>query len=76
MVFAPLTRTPESDMDDTLKTDTPIRDRIDLTRDDEVRYWTKRLGVTRNRLAAAMGAVGARAGAVEAYLHLRGARRR
>lgn len=42
--------------------------RISLTEDYEVDYWTKALGVTRERLAQAVEAVGHGADAVRAHL--------
>ena len=50
------------------------RSRISLTEEHEVRYWTQKLGVTKEALAEAVRAVGASAGRVEQ--HLRGGRRR
>ena len=42
--------------------------RIAMGEDYEVEYWTKRFGVTRDRLAEAVGVVGNSADAVERYL--------
>jgi hypothetical protein len=36
----------------------PCRNRISLTQEDEVRYWTKLFSVSRERLAAAVAKVG------------------
>jgi hypothetical protein len=40
---------------------------ISLTEDYEVEYWTKKFGVTKERLAAAVKAAGHSAAAVEQY---------
>lgn len=42
--------------------------RIAMGEDYEVEYWTKKFGVTRERLQAAVNAVGNSADAVERYL--------
>ncbi|HEV7290398.1 DUF3606 domain-containing protein [Sphingomonas sp.] len=42
--------------------------RVAMGEDYEVRYWTERFGVSRNRLEEAVGAVGNGADAIEAYL--------
>jgi hypothetical protein len=42
--------------------------RVAMGEDYEVRYWTERFGVSRNRLEEAVGAVGNSADAIEAYL--------
>jgi len=44
------------------------RSRIALGEDYEVRYWTEKLGVSRDRLEAAVAAVGNSADAVERHL--------
>lgn len=46
------------------------RDRlmISLTEDDEVHYWTRKLGVTKNQLAEAVQAVGPSARKIDEYL--------
>ena len=54
--------------DDRTKVGSPDRDRINLHEDYEVQYWSKRFGVTRERLKAAVAAVGPTAKAVEAHL--------
>jgi hypothetical protein len=36
----------------------PDTARVDITRDHEVRYWTKRFACTENQLRAAVAAVG------------------
>jgi hypothetical protein len=41
---------------------------IGFEEDDEIEYWTRKFGVTRERLAKAIGRVGPSAGAVERYL--------
>ena len=46
----------------------PDRDRIDMNDPDEVRNWTKSLGVTREELQRAVEAVGNTAGKVYDYL--------
>jgi hypothetical protein len=46
------------------------RDRINMNEDWEVRYWTKKFGVTKEQLGAAVRAVGSMSADVEA--HLRG----
>ena len=42
--------------------------RVAMGEDYEVEYWTKRFGVSREKLQAAVDAVGNGADAVEAYL--------
>jgi len=54
--------------DDKAKVGSPDRDRINLHEDYEVQYWSKRFGVTRERLKAAVAAVGPTVKAVEAHL--------
>ena len=44
------------------------RSRIALGEDYEVRYWTQKFGVSRERLEGAIKAVGNSASAVEQYL--------
>jgi uncharacterized protein DUF3606 len=44
---------------------------IGIEEDDEIEYWTKKFGVTRERLAKAIGRVGPSTGAVERYLRSR-----
>jgi hypothetical protein len=44
------------------------RSRIALGEDYEVRYWTKKFGVSKDQLADAVGAVGNSAEAVERHL--------
>jgi hypothetical protein len=46
----------------------PDRDRIDINDPDEVRNWTKSLGVTKEELQRAVEAVGPTAGKVYDYL--------
>jgi hypothetical protein len=44
------------------------RSRINMDEDYEVDYWTHALGVSKEQLAAAVGAVGPMADAVKRYL--------
>jgi hypothetical protein len=46
----------------------PDRSRISLSEDYEVRYWTERLGVTKEQLAVAIDKVGNSADAVRRAL--------
>lgn len=46
----------------------PDRDRIAMSEDHEVRYWTEALGVTKERLQQAVEAVGSSAAKVREYL--------
>jgi hypothetical protein len=46
----------------------PDRSRISLSEDYEVRYWTERLGVTKEQLAVAVRKVGNSANAVRQAL--------
>lgn len=54
--------------DDKSKTASPDRDRINLTEDYEVQYWSRALDVTADELRAAVNAVGSTTKAVRAYL--------
>jgi len=54
--------------DDKAHTGTPDRDRINLNEDYEVRYWTRELGVSAERLREAVEAVGSSADAVRRHL--------
>ncbi|PJK00494.1 DUF3606 domain-containing protein [Lysobacteraceae bacterium NML91-0213] len=54
--------------DDKKQTGSPDRDRINMSEDYEVQYWTKALGVTRERLQEAVDAVGPTADAVRRHL--------
>jgi hypothetical protein len=54
--------------DDMNKRGAPDRARINMNEEHEVRYWTKALGVSKERLAAAVLAVGASADRVRAHL--------
>ena len=54
--------------DDKTNRGSPDRDRIDLNDPDEVRNWTKSLGVTKEELQRAVEAVGTTAGKVYDYL--------
>jgi len=54
--------------DDKSKRGSPDRDRIDINDPDEVRNWTKSLGVTKEELQRAVEAVGTTAGKVYDYL--------
>lgn len=54
--------------DDKSKTGSPDRDRINLSEDYEVRYWTKELGVSERELRDAVQAVGNTSKAVREHL--------
>jgi hypothetical protein len=54
--------------DDKTKSGSPDRDRINLSEDYEVQYWTKALGVTAAQLKEAVKAVGPTAAAVRRHL--------
>ncbi len=54
--------------DDTRQVGSPDRDRINLSEDYEVRYWTGALGVTEQQLREAVQAVGSTAEAVRRHL--------
>ena len=54
--------------DDKTHTRTPDRDRINLSEDYEVRYWTEKFGVTAEQLREAVEAVGSSADAVRKRL--------
>jgi len=54
--------------DDKSKAGSPDRDRINLSEDYEVRYWTKTLGVSEDELRAAVKQVGSTAEAVRRHL--------
>jgi hypothetical protein len=54
--------------DSTTNRGEPDRSRISLQQQHEVSYWTKRLGVSREQLEKAVGAVGNSVEAVERYL--------
>jgi hypothetical protein len=54
--------------DDRTNRGSPDRDRIDLSDPDEVRNWTKSLGVTREQLEQAVQAAGNTADKVRDYL--------
>jgi len=54
--------------DDKSKRGSPDRDRIDMNDPDEVRNWTKSLGVSKEELAAAVKAAGNTAEKVRAHL--------
>jgi hypothetical protein len=60
--------------DDKGKRGSPDRDRIDMSDPDEVRNWTKSLGVTKEELQKAVQAAGDRAEKVREYLGSRGTR--
>jgi len=55
-------------MDDKGKVGSPDRDRINIYEDYEVRYWTKALGVSREKLEEAVQQVGTSADAVRKHL--------
>jgi len=57
--------------DDKSKVGSPDRERINVNEDYEVRYWTKKFGVSAEQLKAAVAAVGPTAKAVESHLHRR-----
>jgi hypothetical protein len=59
-------------MDDTHKRGAADRRRIAMNQEYEVRYWTQKLGVSREELEAAVNTVGNEAEKVEE--HLRGHR--
>lgn len=54
--------------DDKSKRAKPDRSRINMSEDDEVRYWTKHLGVSRAELQRAVDKVGNTASAVRKEL--------
>ena len=54
--------------DDIIKPVRPDRSRINLSEDDEVRHWTKHLGVSREELERAANKVGNSAAAVRKEL--------
>ena len=54
--------------DDTRQVGSPDRDRINLSEDYEVRYWTGALGVTEQQLREAVQAVRSTAEAVRRHL--------
>jgi hypothetical protein len=55
-------------MDDKTKTGSPDRDLINASEYYELEYWSKKFGVTPERLKSAIKAVGSSAKAVGAYL--------
>jgi hypothetical protein len=54
--------------DDKSKRGAPDRERINVNEDYELKYWTKKFGVSAAQLKAAVSAAGTTAKAVEAYL--------
>jgi hypothetical protein len=54
--------------DDKAERGPPDRDRIDINDPDEIRNWTKSLGVTGDELRRAVHAVGTHASRVREYL--------
>ncbi len=54
--------------DDKSKRGSPDRDRIDIHDADEVRHWTKSLGVSREELERAVSQVGTSADRVREHL--------
>jgi hypothetical protein len=54
--------------DDKSKRGSPDRDRIDMNDPDEIRNWTKSLGVSKDQLEQAVRAVGPTAASVREYL--------
>ncbi|KPN16791.1 hypothetical protein AO715_01440 [Xanthomonas sp. Mitacek01] len=58
--------------DDKRNTGSPDRDRINLSEDYEVQYWTQALGVSEDELREAVKAVGSTSEAVRNHLAQRG----
>lgn len=58
-------------MDNTPKTGTPDRNRINVHEAYELNYWTEKLDITKVKLKAAVNAVGPVIKDVEAYLKKR-----
>ena len=56
-------------MDDKRKSGSPDRDLINAGEYYEIEYWSKKFGITPERLKSAIRAVGSSAKAVEAYLN-------
>ena len=54
--------------DNTKNVGSPDRDRIAMSEDHEVSYWTKALGVTKERLQEAVDTVGSSAAKVREHL--------
>ena len=54
--------------DDTSNVGAPDRNRIAMSEDHEVRYWTKALGVSKERLQQAVDAVGSSVAKVRQHL--------
>ena len=54
--------------DDKAKTGPADRSKVNVHEDYEVRYWTKKWGVSTDQLKAAVKAVGVSAASVEAHL--------
>ncbi|WP_084220819.1 DUF3606 domain-containing protein [Pseudoxanthomonas sp. J31] len=54
--------------DDRKEVGSPDRDRINLSEDYEVRYWTEALSVSEQQLREAVAAVGSTADAVRRHL--------
>jgi len=54
--------------DDKRQSGSPDRDRINVNEDYELRYWTEALGVSEEKLRAAVEAVGPTAAAVREHL--------
>ena len=54
--------------DDKSKRGSPDRDRIDMNDEDEVRNWTKSLGISRDELQRAVQAAGNQADKVREFL--------
>jgi len=55
-------------MDDKQKTGNPDRARINVNEGYELDYWSKKFGVSKDKLKAAVETVGTAASAVEDYL--------
>jgi hypothetical protein len=56
-------------MDDKTKTGSPDSDLINASEYYELEYWSKKFGVTPEKIKSAIKAVGSSAKAVEAYLN-------
>jgi len=55
-------------MDDKSKTGSPDSKLINVNENYEVEYWTKELGISKDKLKEAVAAVGTSAAAVKEYL--------
>lgn len=61
----------EATSDDTTSRGEPDRSRINVNQDHELRYWTKELGVSEERLRQAVKEVGTSADEVREFLNRR-----